>query len=542
MARHGTAGLKVALLLVRFWGAGAQSENALAAAGSTGGGLSARYTWNGCKCKQKWQSDTGPACDSYCCNPDDDASGMWCMVEDAACEDFDWGYCRHSSMTGNARCVDTPGESQAAWADNEGSSCEEYVKDRLCTATGGYGDGWDAEWGTFFDFTKDGKTAVEACCGCGGGTRSEGLAPQDMCTDIPSWKDKDGDDCSGYISRAWCNSSGYGKGWHDEWGKFSAFETAGQTAFTACCACGGGTRGGSDMLIKRTTWNGCSCKKSWQHKDGKTCEGYCCHADEVGGAGWCMVEDSSCEDFEWGYCRPLGALVAPGTKCADDPPGWTDTEGDTCDDYNDEKYCNDFGGYGPGWQIKWGTFHNFMKQQRTAATACCTCGGGQQVWQPTLALSCDDVADWRDKDGDDCAGYKTLGWCDENGQGAGWHPEWGSLEDFVGTGGLSAVEACCHCGGGSRSRSIAQHLEVGRQKAEVIVKEKPWVLPAGAVVMLSCWGLCCVTMCCVFRKHSPEEVADKAKEVAKEVKGAAKEAVGAMVPVGKSYDKVRDDL
>jgi len=533
--RRAMASFKAALLLASILPQIEAQANELAAAGGTGGGLAARHTWNGCKCKKKWQSDTGPACDSYCCNPDGDVSGMWCMVEDETCEEFDWGYCRHSTLTtGGKTCINDP----ATWADNEGTTCDEYVKDHLCNSNGGYGSGWDAEWGTFFDFAQDQRTSVTACCGCGGGSRTDGLAPQDQCTNLPFWKDKDGDACDAYVSRSWCNSSGFGKGWHEEWGGFAQFENLGQTAFTACCACGGGTRGGSDLLIARTTWNGCACKKGWEHKDGKSCEGYCCHRDEVGGSGWCMVEDIACEDFEWGYCRPLGALVAPGTKCGDDPPGWVDSEGDTCDDYNDEKYCNDFGGYADGWEIKWGTFHNFMNKQRTAATACCTCGGGIQVWTPTLALSCEDVADWKDKDGDSCASYKSLGWCDENGQGAGWHTEWGHLEEFHGQQGYSAVDACCHCGGGSRSRTISQHLEVAGQKAAVVVKEKPWVLPAGAVALLSCLGVCCMTMCCVFRKNTPEEVVDKAKDVVHDVK----DAIGSMVPVGKVYDKVRDDL
>ena len=73
----------------------------------------------------------------------------------------------------------------------------------------------------------------------------------------------------------------------------------------------------------------------------------------------------------------------------------------------------------------------------------------------TAGESCVDLPrtqSWRDADRDSCFVYELKKWCgmQEDGQlgyGKGWSD--GELfEDYVGTGGLHAGEACCACGGG----------------------------------------------------------------------------------------------
>lgn len=32
-------------------------------------------------------------CENYCCNPDTDPNGLWCFVQDSACQGQTWGYC-----------------------------------------------------------------------------------------------------------------------------------------------------------------------------------------------------------------------------------------------------------------------------------------------------------------------------------------------------------------------------------------------------------------------------------------------------------------
>eukprot|EP00928_Gymnodinium_smaydae_P032789 TRINITY_DN23662_c0_g1_i1.p1 TRINITY_DN23662_c0_g1~~TRINITY_DN23662_c0_g1_i1.p1 ORF type:complete len:836 (-),score=99.13 TRINITY_DN23662_c0_g1_i1:56-2563(-) len=59
----------------------------------------ARRTRNGCKCKQHWTLQYHAPCNNYCCNPDHDARGEWCFVEDEDCEDGrNYGYCTPASL------------------------------------------------------------------------------------------------------------------------------------------------------------------------------------------------------------------------------------------------------------------------------------------------------------------------------------------------------------------------------------------------------------------------------------------------------------
>mmetsp|Transcript_65443 Transcript_65443/g.210998 ORF Transcript_65443/g.210998 Transcript_65443/m.210998 type:complete len:365 (+) Transcript_65443:106-1200(+) len=63
--------------------------------------------------------------------------------------------------------------------------------------------------------------------------------------------------------------------------------------------------------------------------------------------------------------------------CVDSPPGWLDTRGSTCEDYEQRNWCTSSGEPGRGWLQMWGSFENFAVQNRTAAMACCACGGGE---------------------------------------------------------------------------------------------------------------------------------------------------------------------
>jgi len=55
------------------------------------------------------------------------------------------------------------------WESKRGSDCEDYAEGQWCTRHGGYGDAWMEEWGKFEDDAKDGKSALDVCCVCGGG-------------------------------------------------------------------------------------------------------------------------------------------------------------------------------------------------------------------------------------------------------------------------------------------------------------------------------------------------------------------------------------
>jgi len=244
---------------------------------------------------------------------------------------------------------------------------------------------------------------------------------------------------------------------------------------------------------------------------------------------WCIVEDWECEESDWGYCKPEGAVIAPWEfevgGCTDSP-GWKDSDGDDCYDYRENNWCNVDGGYNAGWHEEWGTFANFAGGPRheTANQACCACGRGKDGAQSTLGVTnavvngretvnkcrclktweeegvspkcedyccnpdadpdgawcfvedpsceesdwgyceavstgvhlgvvsettCIDSPAWADVEGDDCTAYAAQKWCTKDGiAGVGWHEEWGSLKDFK-SDTMSALQACCVCGGGS---------------------------------------------------------------------------------------------
>jgi len=82
-------------------------------------------------------------------------------------------------------CIDTP----ESWTNTFGEICDDYVGNDWCTPSGGYGSGWLSSFGTFSDRAdEDGFTAIDACCGCGGGSAAtapaiETEAPLPMSTD-----------------------------------------------------------------------------------------------------------------------------------------------------------------------------------------------------------------------------------------------------------------------------------------------------------------------------------------------------------------------
>lgn len=68
--------------------------------------------------------------------------------------------------------------------------------------------------------------------------------PQPCEDTVINWTDSRDYTCEQYRSQDWCNETGgYGAGWYDYWGAFRDYTNKGHWASTACCACGGGSRG-----------------------------------------------------------------------------------------------------------------------------------------------------------------------------------------------------------------------------------------------------------------------------------------------------------
>jgi len=107
--------------------------------------------------------------------------------------------------TDNNKCYDTPNN----WydADGEDFNCAWYQQGNNCQL---FGD----------SYKNFGKTANEACCGCGGGT-------EPVCKNIENWHDAGGTkyNCAWYKKFDRC----------ELYGDF--FENFGYTANKACCAC-----------------------------------------------------------------------------------------------------------------------------------------------------------------------------------------------------------------------------------------------------------------------------------------------------------------
>ena len=75
------------------------------------------------------------------------------------------------------------------------------------------------------------------------------------------------------------------------------------------------------------------------------------------------------------YFYPLDCSVNPLT-CATSPADWLSAGLSNCDTYVDNQYCNNEGGYGPGWEPTFATFSIWATNGVTAVQACCGCGGG----------------------------------------------------------------------------------------------------------------------------------------------------------------------
>jgi len=204
----------------------------------------------------------------------------------------------------------------------------------------------------------------------------------------------------------------------------------------------------------RFTWGNCKCKVNWQ-EEGQTCHEGCCNFDDDSSGDeyyyyyndvYCYVEDAECEGADWGTCRPE-TMSIPG--CTDYPPEWSDSDGDDCFAYQYNDFCTLSGGAGSSWDDDWGTFQSFTMSGHDASDACCACGGGSHTFQGYNDKTCADTAGWKDTDGDGCSSYSQLFYCTRDGKpGVGWHEEWGTLSGFH-VNGVSALEACCACGGGT---------------------------------------------------------------------------------------------
>lgn len=133
--------------------------------------------------------------------------------------------------------------------------------------------------------------------------------------------------------------------------------------------------------------------------------------------------------FSYAYCDDF-------TDASGSP--WQDLLGYSCSELVEEEWCNPDG---TSWHDGEWDNKNFANGGYVASQACCGCGGGvKRCWDHSYA----------DGSGLSCDVYGYLEWCTTGGvAGVGWQQEWGTFPEVTGTAnGLTAVSACCACGGG----------------------------------------------------------------------------------------------
>lgn len=156
-------------------------------------------------------------------------------------------------------------------------------------------------------------------------------------------------------------------------------------------------------------------------------------------------------------------VPSPSPECSDLPLGWKSSEGDPCSIYQLNSYCTPEGREGAGWDsCSWGPITDYADSHGISALdACCACGGGSNPAPPTPpppsppSTCTDHPSNWRSSEGDSCCTYVFSDYCSADGtEGPGWdHASWGPISDYADSQGRSALDACCGCGGGSRSES-----------------------------------------------------------------------------------------
>jgi len=109
---------------------------------------------------------------------------------------------------------------------------------------------WGSSWGEN-GYVRMGQSGNNACLFNYKGSYPEldpsvspSPSPSGGCSDSPSsWSDQQAETCGQFESNNWCTSSGgKGGGWRSSWGEITDYyDSHGNTAFDACCACGGGS-------------------------------------------------------------------------------------------------------------------------------------------------------------------------------------------------------------------------------------------------------------------------------------------------------------
>jgi hypothetical protein len=124
--------------------------------------------------------------------------------------------------------------------------------------------------------------------------------------------------------------------------------------------------------------------------------------------------------------------------------------------------------------------------------------------------ACDDLGGWVSSSGFGCDKYTSENWCLDGDASDGWEPEFGTMQDWADEGGISALVACCECGGGV-SLDPALRLAVATEAATVTTHRSDALMSptVGAVVLcgiaLSVFATISAKSELAKRKHQQEQ-------------------------------------
>jgi hypothetical protein len=228
----------------------------------------------------------------------------------------------------------------------------------------------------------------------------------------------------------------------NDWGGYrNGIKTSCGTSIDHCVQIvGWGTQDGTDYWKVRNSWG-----STWGESG---------HMRLKIGADLCRISNQPSATST----SIIAPAPTPSPTICTDKAGWLSSEGDPCSLFELNSYCTADGREGDGWNTcSWGPITDYADSKGISALdACCACGGGSNPTPtpapaPTPPSTCSDLSKWRDSEGSTCCDYSFKRYCTTSGgEGEGWnHADWGSISDYANSQGVSGLDACCACGGGS---------------------------------------------------------------------------------------------
>lgn len=254
----------------------AKVAKARAAAGPSGGlrwaihdphAANKRETTDGCECAETWHDALG-SCETYCCNPDNDPTGEWCMTEGFECGGG-WGYCTAPSED------DYGGKGEGA----EPLGPDEWSEEQRPIELPWPGDDSDE-----YDRKGDGAEPL------GPGEWSEEQRPIDPDSLWPSPPEDDQFPIDLDGNRVPLRPTSPPADPNRR--RFNPYVRAGHDPW------------------HRETNGGCGCMKVWKtyvdfFDREVDCQFFCCNPDRDLKGSWCYINSWECGDKVWDYCGPV---------------------------------------------------------------------------------------------------------------------------------------------------------------------------------------------------------------------------------------------